>query len=90
MLVFLLPSIVKLEHHHEHNDCSSTNGDHYQEFHDKCAVCDYDFSVIFMDFIDIEIPKAEQLSQYLIDDLPVNDSTPAQYLYLLRGPPLQI
>lgn len=90
LMVFLLPSIVKLEHHHEHHDCISSKGDHYREYHDECAVCNYDFSVISMDFVAIEIPKIEQLSQYLIGDLPSNDSTPSQYFFLLRAPPLQI
>ncbi|HNW98858.1 MAG TPA: hypothetical protein PKK00_10655 [Bacteroidales bacterium] len=42
--IFLLPTIIKLEHHHEHYIYKSDNKKHIHEFHHKCEICKFEFS----------------------------------------------
>jgi len=87
LLVFLLPSIVKLEHHHEHFECKAKNEKHYHVFHEKCAVCHFEFSVYSSDFKNIVLPKEQPVVKYCNNYKSVNYSTLSKYSFLLRAPP---
>jgi hypothetical protein len=90
MLVFLLPSIVKLEHHHEYIECKVKNEKHYHVFHEKCAVCNFEFSVFSSDFENIVLPKQQPSAKYCNNYRSVNYSTISKYSFLLRAPPLRL
>jgi hypothetical protein len=87
LLVFILPSIVKLEHHHEHFECKAKNEKHYHVFHEKCAVCNFEFSVFSSDFKNIVLPKEQPVAQYCNNYSSVNYSTLSKHSFLLRAPP---
>ena len=87
LLVFLLPSIVKLEHHHEHFECKAKNEKHYHVLHEKCAVCNFEFSVFSSDFENIVLSKEQPLDKYCNNYKSVNYSTLPKYSFLLRAPP---
>jgi len=87
LLVFLLPSIVKLEHHHEHFECKAKNEKHYHVLHEKCAVCNFEFSVFSSDFENIVLSKEQPLDKYCNNYKSVNYSTLSKYSFLLRAPP---
>lgn len=88
MLVFILPSIVKLEHHHEHFKCKAKNEKHYHEFHQDCAVCNFEFSVFSPYFISIILQKEQVVTQYFCKYNSFNYSALSKYTLLLRGPPI--
>ncbi len=87
LLVFLLPSIVKLEHHHEHFECKAKNEKHYHVFHEKCAVCNFEFSIFSSDFENIVLSKEQPVAKYCNNYRSVNYSTLSKYSFLLRAPP---
>jgi len=89
LLVFLLPSIVKLEHHHEHFECKEKNAKHFHEFHEKCAVCNFEFSVFSSEFVNIVLTKEKPLTNYCNNYKSVNYSTLTKYSFLLRAPPFK-
>ncbi|HNX20931.1 MAG TPA: hypothetical protein PKG88_01075 [Bacteroidales bacterium] len=83
-----LPSIVKLEHHHDHFECKAVNEKHFHNFHPKCETCSFEFSffasepeILYLEsdsFVIIE--KAGYCS--LIYSLKNN------FNFLLRAPPI--
>ena len=87
LFVFLLPSIVKLEHHPEHFECKAKNEKHYHVFHKKCAVCNFEFSIFSPDFENIVLQKEQPVSTYCNNYRSVNYSTLSKYSFLLRAPP---
>jgi len=87
LLVFILPSIVKLEHHHEHFECKAKNEKHFHEYHKKCAICSFEFSVFSSDYKNLIIPKEQPVAKYYNNYRSVNYSTLSKYSFLLRAPP---
>ncbi|MDN5296177.1 MAG: hypothetical protein PWQ71_283 [Bacteroidota bacterium] len=56
IFIFLFPSVVKLEHHHQRTGCCHSEKS-CQTFHENCPICDFHFS-IFTDQIqkiDLEV-----------------------------------
>lgn len=88
LLVFLLPSIVKLEHHHEHFEGKAINEKHYHVLHDKCVICNFEFSVFLSDIGDIDFQKEGLLEYFCNNYDSVYFSNLSQFSFLLRAPPL--
>ncbi len=44
--IFISPTIVKFEHHHDHFSCNAKNEKHFHAHHEKCFICKFDFSLI--------------------------------------------
>lgn len=89
LMVFFLPSIVQLTHHHEHFECKAKNEKHYHKLHEKCAVCDFQFSVFSNDFFEVVVPKQQHSIQYCNNYSSVNYSTLSKYSFQLRAPPVK-
>jgi len=87
LLVFLLPSIVKLEHHHEHFKCTTKNEKHYHVFHDRCGICNFEFSVFFPSIENIVLQKENPLDSYSNNYNSRYNSNLSQFSFLLRAPP---
>ncbi len=90
LLVFISPTIVKLEHHHEHFECNAKNEKHFHEFHEKCAVCSFEFSVFSSDFENIVLQKEQPIAKYCNNYRSVNCSSHSRYSFLLRAPPYRL
>ena len=90
LIVFLLPSIVKLEHHHKHFICTAKNEKHYHVLHEKCNICNFEFSVFSSDFENIDLQKEKPLDKYCNNYSSINYSTLSEYSFLLRAPPVFI
>jgi len=87
VLILLMPSIVKLEHHHEHFICKAKNEKHYHVFHEKCGICNFEFSVFSSDIENIDLQKEKPLNNYCNNYSSVYYSNLSQFSYLLRAPP---
>ena len=87
LLVFLLPTIEKLEHHHKHSIHNLANDTHYPEFRDNCYICDFEFSVFSSDFKTIELLKEQHLDNYCNNYSSFNYSNHSIRSFLLRAPP---
>jgi hypothetical protein len=89
VLVFFLPTIVKLEHQHEHTECTTQNARHYHEFHEKCAICEFEFSIFLADSWELAFEKENPEAIFFNNYESVYSSCLSQYSFLLRAPPLR-
>lgn len=88
VMILLMPTVIKLEHHHDHH----CNHDHDNRsitlFEEKCFICDFQFST----FISNEFIPYTVRFDYA--ELSTNQHTSFQYLnnckysFLLRAPPV--
>ncbi len=83
----LSPSLLKLEHHHEHFVCHAKQEKHIHSWHPKCEVCDFEFSffaehnaIISFDAQPIYVEKTVEIQQRVDLQNPI-------YTFLLRAPP---
>ena len=91
LLVFLLPSIVKFEHHHEHSELNAKNEKNSQVLYGKCGICNFEFFVFLSDFGNIDLQDEKPLANYCNIYNCLYYSNLSQFSYLLRAPPgLQI
>ncbi|NOU16047.1 MAG: hypothetical protein HOO91_00620 [Bacteroidales bacterium] len=87
LLVFLLPSIEKLEHHHKHYIHNSKDNKQYPEIRENCYICDFQFSVFSTDFETIKLLKEKHLDNYCNNYSSFNYSNHSIHTFLLRAPP---
>lgn len=87
LLVFLLPTIVKLEHHHEQVAFKAINEKQYQVSHEKCAICNFEFSVFFSSVENIDLQKENPFDSYCNNYNSRFNSNPSQFSFSLRAPP---
>lgn len=88
LLVFLLPSIVKLEHRDENFECKAVNENHLHILHEKCVICNFEFSVFLSDFEDLDFQKEKPLEYFCNNYDSVYFSNLSQFSFLLRAPPI--
>jgi hypothetical protein len=84
---FLIPSIVKLEHHHENIGGKAKNEKHYPSLHDRCVICNFEFSVFLSCSVEIDFQKDTTLFYFCNNYDSVYISNPSQFSFLLRAPP---
>jgi len=88
LMVFILPSIIKIEHHHEETFvCKAKHEKHFHHHHDKCAVCSFELSIFSTDFDIIPFSPEKPSDQYFNPYHSANHSRCADYSFLLRAPP---
>jgi hypothetical protein len=91
LFVFILPTIVKLEHHHEQFVYKANNEKNIRVFSEKCVICNFEFFVFLSDFADIDLHNEKPLINYSNNYSFLFHSDLLQFSYLLRAPPaLQI
>ena len=90
LLFFLLPSLVKLEHHHEDFKCKAINEKHIHVHHEKCVVCNFEFSVFFSDVASIYCQKENPIDYFRNNYDSLYYSNLSQFSFSLRGPPVML
>jgi hypothetical protein len=88
LLVFLMPSLLKLEHHHDHEICDESIGGNMAFFHEKCLTCSFEFSVFTELTEKFDFRKEDQSTPYCKNYKSVTFSNLTHFLFLLRAPPL--
>ena len=87
VLIFLFPTFVKLEHHHEHVDCHAEHAEHPQEHHENCADCQFHFSYFEASASGITFAKESPTDTYLTIYPNRKCLSVSAYSFLLRAPP---
>ena len=87
LLVLLLPSIVKLEHHHEQFNFKAINENQLDVLHNKCLICNFEFSIYIPTFEKIDLPNENALDSYINRYTSKYLSNLSQFSFLLRAPP---
>jgi hypothetical protein len=90
LLVFLLPTVVKLEHHHKYDVSDSKNEKHSFVFHDNCPICNFEFSVFLTSIDNIHYQKDKHFDNYINNYNSRYNSNFSQFSFSLRAPPLNI
>ena len=87
LLVFLLPSIVKLEHHHKHSISFSKEEKKNLVFHDNCGICNFEFSIFISGIENIDLQNENPPDSYSNTYISEYNSNLSLYSFLLRAPP---
>ncbi|HBZ21330.1 MAG TPA: hypothetical protein DEO60_09385 [Bacteroidales bacterium] len=88
LMVFIFPSIVKIEHHHEHSCLVPSNVIGIHPFHEKCGICSFEFS-FFLSFTEyVSLQKENPSDNYFISYNSPYNSNLSSFFFLLRAPPL--
>jgi hypothetical protein len=88
LLVFLLPTVVKIEHHHDNFQCKSLNEKHFHDFHPNCAICNFEFSIFILSYENVDLQKENPLDNYSDNYNSRFYSKLALFSFSLRGPPV--
>lgn len=89
IVIFLFPSVVKLEHHHDEFTCHAKHEKHLHQHHDHCAVCDFHFSLFTEHTQDVVSEAVVRPADAYKNSYKIRfyGSFPA-YAFLLRAPPV--
>ena len=88
VLILLVPSIAKIEHHHCYVDYQSKDEKEYHTDHGKCYICSFEFSLFS---VYENPPLTAKPDYYQIQDSSNKQyyiSNSLKYSFLLRAPPL--
>jgi hypothetical protein len=89
LLVFIFPSVIKLEHHHETVECKVKNEQHLHEFHEKCVVCNFEFSLFSVNLENIVLQNEQPVDKYFNNYGFDSYSGCSKYSFSLRAPPVK-
>lgn len=90
LLVFLLPLIIKIEHHHKHFISETSTDNQTLVITEKCIICSFEFSVFLSDLGNIDLPKGKPLINYFNNYDSVYYSNFSKFSLSLRAPPVNI
>lgn len=86
LLVFILPSVVKLEHRHKSDVSNSANEKKYPRFKENCPICNFQYSAFLPGFKDTQLTDEYQADNYCNNYISRNNNL-NQFSFLLRAPP---
>jgi len=90
LVAFLMPSIVKVEHHHQHLICKAKNEKHLHVYQDKCEVCSFEFSVFASETLLVDLQNDKPLACYIDNYRSKYHFTYPKFSFQLRAPPTQL
>jgi len=85
-----MPSVVKLEHHHEHKFFKTAYEKQYRVLHENCPICNFEFSVFLTSIDNIDYQKEKPFDNYINNYNSRYKSNFSQFSFSLRAPPLNI
>lgn len=91
LIVFLLPSVIKFEHHHNHfvSDAGESDGNKPYAFSEKCLICNFEFSAFVTSDDPGELPRADHPYRYRNKLTCRLDTDLVRFSFHLRAPPLK-
>jgi hypothetical protein len=87
VVALLSPSIVKLEHHHDINQCHAKTEKHLHTQQKVCLVCNFEFSVYSINQTEQYWAITDIFDGYILSPYQYYYSNSSKYSFLLRGPP---
>lgn len=87
LVMFLLPSWVKIEHHHEHIANHTNKEKQVHEYHEPCILCSFEFSILDSAYEVIVLNQDNPVAYYCVYCKTILFSDPSRYTFLLRAPP---
>ena len=86
LIVFLLPSIVKLQHHHSF-EVTALNSKNSTVLSSNCPICNFEFSIFISDTENFNLQTQNLTDNYFNDYNSRYNSNLSQFSFLLRAPP---
>ncbi len=83
----MMPSIIKIEHHHNHSEPANNSEFSYNKYHDKCLICNFEFSVFLQLDEEVYFEEEDHPEYYLNDYNSKHFENLSQFNFLLRAPP---
>lgn len=87
VMVLLLPSLAKIEHHHDDFVCKAQNEKHIHNQHETCYVCHFEFSLFSVPPTVLSVCKNDFPVLQMPVLLVVHFTDLSRFTFLLRGPP---
>lgn len=87
LLVFLLPTIVKLEHHPKHSVSNLKNEKHFPVLQENCPLCNFEFSIFISCIENIHLQNDDPSDCYFNNYSSLHYFNLSQFSFLLRAPP---
>ncbi len=88
IIVFLLDTVAKIEHHHKHYAIDFKNERHNTVLQDNCPICNFEFPVFLSSTVNSNLPNTDHSDAYLITYNSRYNSKLSQFSFLLRAPPV--
>jgi hypothetical protein len=88
VLVFFLPTIVKIKHHHASPEMNANNATQYHVYHDGCVICEFEFSYFLDDPMEVEFKEKITFPGFFSQYKSPDNSILSQFSILLRAPPV--
>ena len=93
VLVLLTPIAVRLLdgqfHHHDHFICTAKNERHFHDYHFKCPISDFEFSLYSLNKIILVTQKVFSFEKLFTNYISFH-CCKSEYSFSLRAPPLNI
>jgi hypothetical protein len=94
VLVFLTPMAVKVldseYHHHDHFICTAKNEHHFHDYHFKCPIPGFEFSLYSLNKIILVTQKTFYFEKVFTNYISIHCCSKSKYSFALRAPPLNI
>ena len=87
IIVFLLDTIVKIEHHHKHYANDIKNESHNTSLQVNCPICNFEFPVFLSSIEDFHLQNANFIDSYFNTYNSRYNYNLSQFSFLLRAPP---
>ena len=88
LIVFLIPSIAKIQHHHQYSSYNAINEKPAACIRDNCPICNFEFSVFIPSISNIEFQSNIYSDKFINHYNSSNNSRIPGYAFSLRGPPV--
>jgi hypothetical protein len=88
LVVFLLPTLVKLEHQHKLFSIDLRNEKHNTILQDNCPICNFEFSLFISNTGNFHLQNQFFLDNYFNNYNSRYNSNFSQFSFLLRAPPI--
>jgi hypothetical protein len=87
LFVFLLPTIIKVEHHHKYSATDLKTDRHNTRLQDSCPICNFEFSIFISNTGNIHLQN-EYFSDSYFNNYNSKYSNHSKFSFLLRAPPV--
>jgi len=87
IFVFLLDTVVKIEHHHKHYAIDFKNERHDTVLQNNCLICNFEFPVFISSTVNSHLQNTDHSDAYLITYNSRYNSNLTRFSFLLRAPP---
>jgi len=87
VVALLLPSVLKLGHHHQHLICNAQHEKHLHQAQEECAVCNFTTAFFLSQKINYCKKRVDIIDGYLNLFTSFSLTSCRHYSFLLRGPP---